>query len=283
MPANIPDWIRPRDFDRTAYEKTLNTIREHALNTVCMEANCPNRYECFSHGTATFMILGNICTRNCLYCNVRSGRPEPVDKEEPGRIADAVKKLGIKHAVITCVTRDDLEDGGASHFADVVESIKKENNCTIELLISDLNGSRKALETIVRAGPDIINHNIEVVSRLFPKLRPKGSYRRSTELLERIKRINPGMTTKSGLMVGLGETMEEVFETLQDLRKAGCDIVTAGQYLRPTPRHAPVKKYYTPQQFKKIKQEALSLGFRHAEAGPLVRSSYHASKALEAA
>lgn len=280
MHAQLPPWIELEDFDRKKYEKTLGVIMQNNLNTVCMEANCPNRYECFSQGTATFMILGKVCTRNCLYCNVQSGNPEPVDEEEPERIAETLRKLGIKHAVITCVARDDLEDGGAGQFIRVVEALRSVDGCTVELLISDLNGNWPALKKIIMSKPDVINHNIEVVRELFPKLRPKGSYKLSLNLLKEVKKINPNMTTKSGLMVGLGETMEQVFETLRDLRKAGCDMVTVGQYLQPSPRHAHVKKYYNPSEFKKIKQKALKLGFKHIESGPLVRSSYHAAAAL---
>jgi len=276
MRQRLPDWTTPKNFDREAYERMRRSLERSRLNTVCIEADCPNRYECFSKGTATFMILGNVCTRNCTYCDVRHGKAETVDATEPGRIAEAVKELRIKHAVITCVTRDDLSDGGADHLAKVVRVLRKGGKCTVELLISDLNGNEDALKTIAGSKPDVLGHNIETVRRLFPKLRPNGSYERSLSLLNNAKSM--GCVTKSGLMVGLGETMDEALQTLKDLRKAKCDIVTVGQYLQPKSRSArvPVKKYYSPPEFKRMKEEAMRLRFRRVEAGPLVRSSYHA-------
>ncbi|MFH1294508.1 MAG: lipoyl synthase [Candidatus Aenigmatarchaeota archaeon] len=281
MNDEIPEWIKTGQFDREAYEKTAEMLKRQRLNTVCVEANCPNRYECFSKGTATFMILGSRCTRNCLYCNVMPGKPEPVDGEEPGRIAEAAKEMGIRHAVITCVTRDDLDDGGASQFIKVIEALKPVG-CTVEVLISDLDGNWDALESVVKAKPDVLNHNIEVVEDMYPEMRPRGDYKQSLDLLESVKVLDPSMITKSGLMVGLGETMEQIEKTLSDLREARVDMITVGQYLRPSPGHLAVRRYYTQEEFAMIKAKALGLGFKTVESGPLVRSSYHAKECYEA-
>jgi len=275
----LPTWIKVKPYDKEAYVKTKNLVEKNKINTVCIEANCPNRYECFSKGTATFMILGDVCTRNCLYCNVKKGRPKPVDKNEAKRIAMAVKKLDLRYVVITCVTRDDLSDGGAEQFVETIKEIRKVNpNSKIELLISDLNGNWKALKKIIDAKPDVINHNIEVVKEHFPKLRPKGSYFLSLLLLKKTKEINPKIKTKSGFMVGFGENEKQIIQTLKDLRKTKCDIVTIGQYLQPSTSHFKVKKYYTPNEFKKIEKTAKAMGFGKVMAGPLVRSSYHAGE-----
>jgi len=273
----LPEWIKVKPYDRKAYLKTKNLIDAHKLNTVCNEADCPNRYECFSKGTATFMILGNTCTRNCLYCNVKKGIPEPVDRQEPRRIAEAVRELGINYAVITCVTRDDLPDCGANQFARTTKEIRKASpGCRIELLVSDLKGDWKALKRIADAKPDVINHNIEVAKELFPMLRPKGSYSLSLSLLKKVKETNPGIKTKSGFMVGFGESESQIIRTLKDLKGAECDIVTIGQYLKPSGSHLSPKKYYTPSEFKKIDKAAKAMGFEKVMAGPLVRSSYRA-------
>ena len=224
------------------------------------------------------MILGKICTRNCTYCNIQHGQPQPLDNKEPQRILKAIQELKIKHAVITCVTRDDLEDGGAQEFAKVITAIKTNTKATVEVLISDLKGNTKALQTIINAKPDIINHNIEVVKRLFPELRPEGNYNTSLTLLKTIKTTS--IQTKSGMMLGLGETEEEIKQTLQDLKAAGCTSITLGQYLQPSPSHAEVKKHYTNEEFNKFKAYAKSLGFIHIESGKLVRSSYHAAMAI---
>ncbi len=275
----LPDWIKIKPYKKEKYLQTLEIINHHKLATVCVEANCPNRYECFSSGTATFMILGDTCTRNCRYCNVKKGKPKPVDMDEPARVAQAVKEMQLDYAVITCVTRDDLEDGGAGQFVKTVKEIRKLNpDCKIELLISDLGGNRKALEKIILAKPDVFNHNIEVVKNLFSLLRPEGDYHRSIDLLKKAKEINSKLVLKSGLMVGLGETKEEIIRTFKDLIKAGCQVITVGQYLQPTPNHAPVKKFYRPAEFESLKETALSLGFLKVEAGPLVRSSYRAKE-----
>ncbi len=268
----LPNWIEVKDFNRVDYAKTLEKL--YGVNTVCMSANCPNRYECFASGTATFMILGNICTRNCKYCAINSGVPEPIDLDEPKKIAKISKNLNLNYVVITCVSRDDLKDGGARVFVKTIREIRKLLPCKIELLISDLNGNPDALNKILKEKPDVLNHNIEVVKALFPILRPEGDYLRSLELLKKSEKL----VTKSGLMVGFGETMEEIMETLQDLAKVNVDILTIGQYLQPSKNHSPVKKYYTPEEFKVLEKKAKVLGFKKVFAGPLVRSSYHAKE-----
>ncbi|MBW2988053.1 lipoyl synthase [Candidatus Woesearchaeota archaeon] len=279
---SVPEWIRIREFDRLAYRQVLALLQSHRVNTVCIEANCPNRYECFSEGTATFMILGNICTRACRYCNVAHGKPAPVDPGECERIAQVVEGLKLGYVVITCVSRDDLEDGGARHFVATVEAIRRRNpECRVELLISDFNGNTEALRRVVALKPDVINHNIEVTKLLFKTLRPKASYELSLSILKQIKEWNSGIVTKSGLMLGLGETWDEVLVTLKHLRGVGVDILTLGQYLQPSPNHAPVIKYYTPQEFELLKELALGMGFESVIAGPMVRSSYHAKMALK--
>ena len=268
--------IKIKPFDRRKYKEVLDLIHKNQLNTVCMEANCPNRYECFSQGSATFMILGEICTRNCRYCNVRKGIALPVNPDEPKAIAETIKKMNLEYAVITCVTRDDLADGGAGHFCALVEEIRKISSCKIELLISDLNGNFAALQQIIDSQPDVLNHNIEVVRDLFPDLRPKGDYQLSLDLLRRVKIAAPTMLTKSGLMVGLGETQEQVVVTLQDLAASRCDLVTIGQYLQPSPAHAEIARFYSEVEFLELKAIALQMGFKGVVSGTLVRSSYHA-------
>ncbi|MCB9359436.1 lipoyl synthase [Candidatus Woesearchaeota archaeon] len=270
----IPSDAKKR-IDRHQYLATLSLLTENKLTTVCMEANCPNRYECFSAKTATFMIMGDTCTRNCLYCNVKHGKPQILDENEPRRIADAIKELGLKYVVITCVTRDDLGDGGASHFVKVIEEVKKQG-CKVEVLISDLRGNIAALKTIIDAKPDVLNHNIEVTRDIFPKVRPSGDYDLSLMLLKEVKRTDPIMLTKSGLMVGLGESKEDIIKTLKDLRKVDVDIVTIGQYMQPSDDHADVVKEYSDEEFEELKDIALDLGFKNAASGRLVRSSYRA-------
>ncbi|MFP4423947.1 MAG: lipoyl synthase [Candidatus Woesearchaeota archaeon] len=272
----IPDWIRTAPYDKESFLKTKELVQEYNLNTVCMEADCPNRYECFSKGTATFMILGDTCTRNCRYCNINKGKPKEVDPDEPQRIAQAVKKLDLNYAVITCVTRDDLEDGGAGQFARTIERIRKLSpGCKIEVLISDMKGDLGALKKIIDAGPDVLNHNIEVVRGLFSELRPQGNYDVSLKILEKGK--ESGLKTKSGFMLGFGEDESQIINTLRDLRDAGCNIVTIGQYLKPD-KGLDVRKYYTPEEFKGIEEKANKLGIRGVLAGPLVRSSYKAGE-----
>ena len=255
------------------YFNLVRLLRENNLHTVCQEANCPNIAECFGKRTATFMILGDTCTRNCAYCGVKHGRPSDVDSGEPSRIARAVWELGLRYVVITSVTRDDLEDGGASMFARTIGEIRRLNpGCKVEVLIPDFQGNEKALEKVLQARPDVLNHNIEVVKRLFPLMRAQGDYKRSLEVLKKARGCS---ITKSGFMVGLGETKEEIISTMEDLCGLA-DILTIGQYLRPSEGHARVFRYYTPDEFEELKQAGLEMGFRHVEAGPLVRSSYHA-------
>ncbi len=270
----LPDWFRIKDFDKEAYKKTLDIIQDTDLNTVCISANCPNRYECFSNGAATFMILGDVCTRNCRYCNIESGKPGEVDKDEVNKIVDAVKKLKLRYVVITSVTRDDLDDKGTKQFVDVVNALKK-IGCKVEVLIPD---NVDVIE-IIDAKPDVINHNLEVVRRLFYGLRPQGDYDKSLRLLKKVKQINPDMKTKSGIMVGLGESDEDIVRSLEDLKQADVDIVTIGQYLQPTDKHADVEKFYKPNEFESIKEKALAKGFKNVFSGPLVRSSYKAEEA----
>ncbi len=254
-------------------------IRERHLNTVCEDARCPNIGECWGAGTATFMILGDVCTRNCKFCAVRTGLPSEYDLDEPRRIAEAVRELGIRYAVITSVDRDDLEDGGAFIFAETIRRIRANSPAVrIEVLIPDFRGNLAALRSVIQAGPDVLAHNIETVARLYPLARAGSSYRRSLHLLRHAKSFGVKAVTKSSLMLGLGESREEVLESLQDLCSHGVDIVTLGQYLQPTRDHLAVDRYYAPQEFDELKAYALSLGFRHVEAGPLVRSSYHAEK-----
>jgi lipoic acid synthetase len=253
------------------------TVDRLKLHTICEEARCPNRWECWNARTATFLILGDICTRRCHYCSVGTGRPLAVDPEEPRRIAQAVQALSLRHAVITSVNRDELADGGAAVFAETIRLTKQHNpDCTIEVLIPDFEGNAAALELVCRERPDVLNHNIETVPRLFPSLRPQGKYHRSLELLARAK--TQRMQTKSGLIVGMGERSEEVEQVLRDLRMVDCDVVTIGQYLQPTTHHLPVAHFYVPADFARWKQEGLAMGFKHVEASPLTRSSYHAAQ-----
>jgi lipoic acid synthetase len=275
-----PDWLKVKIGGGENFYKIKSMLRSAKLHTICEEAKCPNIAECFGSGTAVFLILGDTCTRNCRYCNVKHGTPLPLNPNEPKDVADSVKKLGLKYAVITSVTRDDLKDGGASVFYEAVKEIKKLNNsCRVEVLIPDFKGDKEALQTVIDAKPDIINHNIEVVSELFPEIRSQGNYKTSLELLKNIKKINKNMTTKSGFMLGFGESKEQIIKTMQDLRKVSVDFLTIGQYLQPTREHFEIKKYYTPEEFNEFKKIAMSLGFAHVESGPLVRSSYHAEKA----
>lgn len=268
-------------FDRRRYKSTLDLINKKNLHTVCLEANCPNRYECFSSQTATFMILGNICTRNCRYCNISHGKPRPVDREEPNAIAETIKIMGIKYAVITCVSRDDLVDHGAGHFVSTVREIKKANpGCQIELLISDLNGNCNSLQKIISSKPDVINHNMETVKELFFSLRPQGNYELSLNILKQAQKISSKIKIKSGIMVGLGETNKQLTNLFQDLASIGCEILTIGQYLQPTPNHAPMKKFYSPKEFLELKKIARKTGIKKVVAGTRVRSSYKAKQLL---
>ena len=271
-------------FSTKEYEDMIGIIAEEKLNTVCQSADCPNIFNCFSRGTLTFMILGNICTRNCSYCNVKSGKPFPPDKNEPKRIAGVIERLKLDYVVITCVTRNDLADGGAGVFVETVKEIRKTNSgCKIELLISDLNGNWEALKTIVDANPTLIGHNVEIVRELFPKMRPQGNYERSIELLKTLKKYDSNLITKSGIMIGLGETEKQIIRTMKDIRDTGCNIMTIGQYLSPSSNHALVKKFYSMEEFSFLKDAGESLGFDCVESGPLVRSSFNARESYEKA
>lgn len=277
-----PEWLKIK-LEHGENLKKINALTSSLhLNTVCQEANCPNRLECHNKGTATFMILGSICTRNCRFCNVSFGKPNEVDKNEPLHVAKAIQKLGLKHAVITSVTRDDLDDGGASHFSDVIYAIRELNpNTTIEVLIPDLQGNFDALKIITDAKPEILNHNIELVPRLFKSITPNSVYKRSLDLLLKVKDLDDSILTKSGFMVGLGENEAEVIELLKDLKEHKCDIVTIGQYLQPSKKHAELIDYVTPEQFEKYKKIGMDMGFKYIASSPLVRSSYNAKEALD--
>lgn len=276
-----PEWLRVRIQGDGVNQEVQAILKKHALNTVCREAKCPNSMECFKRRTATFMILGSVCTRNCTFCNVTKGTPQSINPEEPLHIAQAVKELGLKHAVITSVTRDDLPDGGASHFAEVVEEIRKmAPEVTIEVLIPDFRGSREALYKVAASAPDIINHNIETVPALYSQVRPMASYDRSLILLQDVKVMNKKILTKSGIMLGLGETEPDVLKVMADLCNAGCDILTIGQYLAPSPEHYPVIEYVHPDIFEKYRSIGIRMGFNYVASAPLVRSSYHAEEAL---
>lgn len=275
--GRLPPWFKVKIRQGPDYQDIRNTMDRLGLHTICKEARCPNVWECWNARTATFLILGDICTRRCHYCAVTTGRPLDLDPEEPLRVAHAVQALGLRHVVITSVNRDELEDGGAEVFAETIRQIRHViPTCAIEVLIPDFAGHYSALQSIVKASPDIVNHNIETVRRLFPSIRPQGKYDRSLELLDRAKRL--GVRTKSGLIVGMGETLEEAREVMRDVRVVGCDIMTIGQYLQPTKQHLPVYRFYHPDDFVALKEEGMALGFSHVESGPLVRSSYHAAQ-----
>jgi lipoic acid synthetase len=277
-----PAWLKVPFPGGPHYLRLKAMLRASGLHTVCEEARCPNIGECFQAGTATFMILGNVCSRACRFCAVRSGWPVGLNSEEPLRVAEAVQRLGLRHAVITSVTRDDLPDGGAAVFAEVVHHIHRLSPTTsIEVLVPDFQGSQQALATLIAARPDILNHNLETVQRLYLRVRPKAIYERSLELLTWAKALDPTIPTKSGLMVGLGEIREELLQAMADLAAVGCDILTIGQYLQPTPKQLPVARYYRPLEFRELAEEGQRLGFRHVEAGPLVRSSYHAERQIQ--
>lgn len=276
-----PEWLRVKAHSTAGYEYVREILEKYHLNTVCDEAACPNRGECFGRKTATFMILGSVCTRGCTFCNVAKGVSQPVDDKEPEHIAQAVKALGLKHTVITSVTRDDLADGGAGHFARVIKAVRDASpNVTIEVLIPDFRGDFEALQRVVDAHPQIINHNVETVPALYLEVRPQANYQRSLAVIERVKETDPSIYTKSGIMVGLGEKPEEVLEVLSDLRRVNCDFVTIGQYLAPSSRHHAVVEYVHPGQFDIYREKAYEMGFSYVASGPLVRSSYMAEQAL---
>jgi lipoic acid synthetase len=276
-----PDWIKVRAPTSPEYFRTKALLAELRLHTVCQEACCPNIGECFSHRTATFMLMGDVCTRNCPYCAVAHGKVRPLDPDEPRRIAEAVARLGLEHVVVTSVDRDDLRDGGASHFAETADAIKRLRPSTrVEVLVPDFKGSYPAIETVVGAPVAIFNHNIETVPSLYRKARPGGNYQRSLDVLAHARDFGQAggraLLTKAGMMLGLGEERAEVESVLHDLRASGCDILTLGQYLRPSRDHLPVERYVTPAEFAELRSAAMAMGFRHVESGPLVRSSYHA-------
>jgi lipoyl synthase len=274
-----PNWLRVKLPTGENYRKVRQLVDEHKLHTICESGSCPNMGECWGEGTATFMILGNICTRSCGFCAVVTGKPDAVDEFEPGRVANSVKLMGVKHAVITSVDRDDLKDGGSLIWAQTVRAIRAQSpGTTMETLIPDFAGNWDNLQNIIDVAPEIVSHNLETVRRLSKAVRIQAKYDRSLEVLFRLKKA--GMRTKSGIMLGLGETHEEILETLQDLRSVDVDIVTLGQYLQPTPKHLPISEFVTPERFAEYKEYGLKLGFRYVESGPLVRSSYHAEKHL---
>ena len=276
-PPRKPEWLKAKVPGGENYSALKTLIDSRALHTVCQEARCPNMGECWNSGTATFMILGDTCTRSCGFCAVKTGRPVFLDKDEPRRVAEAVAAMKLRHAVITSVNRDELYDGGAQIFAETIREIRSRlPECRIEVLIPDFQGTEAALNIVLDAQPDILNHNTETVPRLYKTVRPQAHYNRSLELLHRAK--EKGFLTKSGLMVGLGETMDEVVDTMSDLREVRCDILTIGQYLQPTKEHLPVERYVHPEEFAALKRTGLRMGFRYVESGPLVRSSYHAAE-----
>lgn len=274
-----PAWLKRRLPLGPAYGQTSALVSKGRLHTVCEEAKCPNQWECYSHHTATFLIMGRRCTRNCGFCAVATGTPENPDPDEPKRLAGIVKEMKLLYVVITSVTRDDLPDGGAGCFSETVAAVRNAVPAAkIEVLIPDFTGDKAALETVINAGPDVLNHNMETVSRLYPKVRPQAEYGRSLELLKHVQRLDPGLPTKSGLMLGLGERSVELEETLKDLLNAGCRILTLGQYLQPTKNHLPVQRFVPPQEFEKWHEIAQRMGFKEVASGPFVRSSYHASR-----
>lgn len=278
----LPEWIRGRIGGGEGYQRVQSLVRDHKLHTVCQEAQCPNLGECWTRGTATFMILGDTCTRSCSFCAVKTGRPTELDLDEPRRVAESIRIMDLEHAVITSVNRDELLDGGASIFAEMVRLIRAKSPKTrIELLIPDILGKREALDLIFDEQPDILNHNLETVPRLYARVRPQAIYARSLNVLLWAK--EKGLKTKSGLMLGLGEELDEVREVMADLRAIDCDILTLGQYLRPSANHLPITRFVHPEEFAQLREDGIAMGFRHVESGPMVRSSYHADEQSAAA
>ena len=276
----LPDYLNRPIIDTETTKTVRRILKTKCLNTVCEGARCPNKSECYSRNTATFLIMGKVCTRNCRYCNISPARPEPLDLEEPKHVAEAVKELGLKFAVITSVTRDDLPDGGAQHFKNCIDEIRKICDAKVEILTPDFKDDKRALDTVIKAHPDVFNHNIETVRSIFKTARPQGDYDRSIEVLRYVKE-NSNIVTKSGLMAGLGEGVNDIEETLCDLHDAGVDIITIGQYIQPSKQHLPVAKYYTLEEFEELKELARKIGFKNFQIGPLVRSSYHAMASYE--
>ncbi len=280
MQKRLPDYLKRPIIDTDKTRTVRRILKTKCLNTVCENARCPNKNECYTKNTATFLIMGNNCTRNCRYCNITCSRPEPLDLNEPFHVAEAVKDLGLKYAVITSVTRDDLPDGGAEHFANCIYEIRKISpDVKIEILTPDFKGNKDSLNTIIKAHPNVFNHNIETVRNVFKTARPQGDYDCSLEVLKYIK-DNSDIITKSGLMIGLGEILEDIEQTLIDLKNVGCDILTIGQYIQPSKAHLEVSKYYTPDEYENLKQLAEKVGIKHYQIGPLVRSSYRASELI---
>ena len=274
-----PEWLKVRLPTGPTYENLRRLMRSKELHTVCEEAHCPNMAECWGAGTATFMILGDTCTRSCGFCAVKTGRPGVVDADEPRRVGEAVAQMGLGHAVVTSVNRDELPDGGAAIFAETIREIRRQSpSTTVEVLIPDVVGRPESLDAVLAARPEILNHNVETVPRLYPRVRPQARYERSLEVLRRTKQRAPDLVCKSGIMVGLGETRDEVVATMRDIASQGTDILTVGQYLRPSPVHLPIERYWTPSEFDELRDTGMTMGFRHVEAGPLVRSSYHAER-----
>ncbi len=277
MPVRRPDWLRVRLPSGENYEELKHLMRSKSLHTVCEEARCPNIGECWAHRTATFMILGSVCTRSCGFCAVATGRPMALDWEEPRRVAEAVQQMDLRHVVITMVNRDELRDGGATLFAATIRWIRRLNpDCAVEVLTSDFKGSRDALKILMDARPSVFSHHVETVPRLYKRVRPQAVYQRSLDVLRWAREMYPEIPTKTGFMLGLGETREEVLDLMRDIRANGVDILTIGQYLQPTPQHLPIDRYVTPAEFRQFKEDGMAMGFRHVESGPLVRSSYHA-------
>lgn len=277
MRERLPEFLKRPIIDTDTTRNVRKILKHNCLNTVCENARCPNKNECYTKNTATFLIMGNNCTRNCRYCNISCNRPEPLDPQEPKHIAKAVKDLGLKYAVITSVTRDDLPDGGAEHFANCIYEIRKISpDVKIEILTPDFKNRKDSLDTIIKAHPDVFNHNIETVRALFKTARPQGNYDNSLDVLKYIKQ-NSDIQTKSGMMIGLGETFEQIKETIEDLYNVGCDILTIGQYIQPSKEHLPVAKYYTLDEYEELKKLAASIGIKNFQIGPLVRSSYNAA------
>jgi len=274
-----PDWLKRRLPTGPAFEKVKGMIGRDRLHTVCQEAKCPNIWECFSRHTATFLIMGSRCTRSCRFCSVPEGELEPPDPQEPARVARVAREMGLKYVVITSVTRDDLADGGAGIFAETIKAIRHRiPEARVEVLIPDFQGDKQALDTVLDAGPDVLNHNIETVVRLYPRVRPQANYRRSLQLIRRAREFHPELPTKSGLMLGLGEFSEEITQTIEDLLQAGCRILTLGQYLQPSKNHLAVERFIPPEEFKLWREKALEMGFAEVASGPFVRSSYHAQE-----
>ncbi len=284
LPDRKPPWLKVRAPGGVNYSRLKHLMRDLDLHTVCEEARCPNVGECWEHGTATFMVLGDVCTRNCAYCAVAHGRPPKYDIAEPARVAQAIGEMNLRHAVITSVDRDDLPDFGAWVFAETIRQIKHRlPSCSVEVLVPDFQGNEQSIRTVLDARPDIYNHNTETVPRLYKRCRPGGRYQRVLEIFRAAKRMAPGIPTKTGIILGMGETVEEVVQTMRELREVDVDILTLGQYLRPSATHIPLDRYYTPEEFGELREIGMGMGYRHVESGPLVRSSYHAWEQVQAA